>query len=699
YGFPLNVNFDFDVIKDGTRLTNLTLAANKSFGFTRLVNTNGVWLSDPDYEVNLSQSSDHNYTSNTIISNQTFADGDPLYIGDNITVMLEGNVSISNTTVYLGKDAYLKVSGSLTADNVVFTSNNPDDASKRYAWVELDGSSEIENCTFTGGQIGLVQQAGTNNYARNSTFTQNNVGIRTSGGTIKLEACHINNNTSDGLQVWGAHVYTDQIFTAGQTLSWKRTHITQNDGHGIDVKGAGTLDLRYTEVSGNGTDEIVVRNGGWLYAGVTQPYIYDGYNTFANNSGYYLKSLAYTTDGETYINNTVWAQMNYWSGSTPSSKIYGDVRWDPVIDQDSTVDHSSPAYGMNNQNIEAAVNLQEAAPTNVLTMATTDQIVSDTTNGFTADELLWAKQRMMDLKEAIAKAPNDRWNIRRVQEWYHLARRYDVKNKWGERTGVNKKLEDWQEQMETWSPLSLTQSGALQTNNLTGGSASIDNKLNANIQQAKTVQLMGEASLLLSVDELLSDGKVKEALNRSNRVISKLENKDSKSILYAYQLKGWQQLGRYDSAYAALERIKAISPDAGMTSKVTDADFVSQEKWLLYLMKEHNQGVTSASAPTIAEKSVQSTDSNLPKVFALDANYPNPFNPTTTIPISLPKAAHVKVEVYNVAGQLVATLTNKDYQAGRYQLRFDAHMLASGMYLVRAHLGGKVFTRKLTLIK
>ena len=106
----------------------------------------------------------------------------------------------------------------------------------------------------------------------------------------------------------------------------------------------------------------------------------------------------------------------------------------------------------------------------------------------------------------------------------------------------------------------------------------------------------------------------------------------------------------------------------------------------------------SASAPTIAEKSVQSTDGNLPKVFALDADYPNPFNPTTTIPISLPKAAHVKVQVYNVAG-LVAILTNKDYQAGRYQLRFDAHTLASGMYLVRAHLGGKVFTRKLTLIK
>ena len=681
--------------------TSLKLPGGKDFGFARLIKEGNFWIADPDYQINLQQLA-YFYTSSTSIGDKTFTAGYPVYVDDNVTLALNGNANMSNTTVHLGKDAYLKVSGSLTADDVVFTSNNPDDASKRYAWVELDGSSEIENCTFTGGQIGLVQQAGTNNYVRNSTFIKNNVGIRTSGGTIKLEACKINNNTWNGLEVWGAHVYTDQIFTFGQTLSWKRTHITGNGQYGIDVRGPGTLDLKYTRVSENGTHEIMVRYGGWLYAGVTQPYIYNGYNRLTDNTntGYYLKNLAYTTDGETYITNTAWAQMNYWGGGAPpAGKIYGAVQWDPYITQDSTIDHSTSAYSMNNQNIEAAINLYEAAPTNVLTMATTDQIVSDTTNGFTADELLWAKQRMMDLKEAIAKAPNDRWNIRRVQEWYHLARRYDVKNKWGERTGVNQKLEDWQEQMETWAPLSLAQSGALQTNNLTGGSASIDNKLNANIQQAKTVQLMGEASLLLSVDELLSDGKVKEALDRSSHVISKLENNDSKSILYAYQLGGWQQLGRYDSSYEALERIKALQPDPEMTEKITDADFKPQEKWLLRLMKENNQNKPVGSAPAAEVGKVQQESNNLPKEFALDANYPNPFNPTTTVPISLPKAAHVRVEVYNVAGQLVATLANKDYQAGRYQLRFDAHMLASGMYLVRAHLGGKVFTRKLTLIK
>ena len=299
-------SYEFDVFdNDGNYLTHLVLSEGDDYGFVRLIKEGNLWIIDQDYQINLQQPG-YFYTSNTIISDQTFADGEPIYVGDNLTVTLEGNVSISNTTVYLGKNAYLKVSGSLAADNVVFTSNNPNDATKQYAWVELDGNSQINNCTFTGGLIGLVQQTGTNNYVRNSTFTKNNFGIRTSSGTIKLEACNIIDNTYDGLEVWGAHVYTDQIFTAGQTLSWKRTHITGNGQYGIDVRGPGTLDLRYTRVSENGSDEIVVRYGGWLYAGVTQPYIYDGYNRLTDNTntGYYLKNLAYTTDGETYITNT-----------------------------------------------------------------------------------------------------------------------------------------------------------------------------------------------------------------------------------------------------------------------------------------------------------------------------------------------------------------------------------------------------------
>jgi len=73
--------------------------------------------------------------------------------------------------------------------------------------------------------------------------------------------------------------------------------------------------------------------------------------------------------------------------------------------------------------------------------------------------------------------------------------------------------------------------------------------------------------------------------------------------------------------------------------------------------------------------------------------------PTTIIPISLPKAAHVRVVVYNVVGQQVATLANREFQAGTFQLRFNADQLASGVYFIRARLGEKLFTTRVTLIK
>jgi len=59
----------------------------------------------------------------------------------------------------------------------------------------------------------------------------------------------------------------------------------------------------------------------------------------------------------------------------------------------------------------------------------------------------------------------------------------------------------------------------------------------------------------------------------------------------------------------------------------------------------------------------------------------------------------VRVIVYNVIGRQVAILANREYQAGRYLLRFNGNQLASGVYFIRARLGRKLFTIRMTLIK
>ncbi len=70
--------------------------------------------------------------------------------------------------------------------------------------------------------------------------------------------------------------------------------------------------------------------------------------------------------------------------------------------------------------------------------------------------------------------------------------------------------------------------------------------------------------------------------------------------------------------------------------------------------------------------------------FRLEAIYPNPFNPTTTVNVSLPVAAELKVAVFNTLGQQVAELANGSYNAGSHNFTFDGTSLASGIYFVHA---------------
>jgi len=85
--------------------------------------------------------------------------------------------------------------------------------------------------------------------------------------------------------------------------------------------------------------------------------------------------------------------------------------------------------------------------------------------------------------------------------------------------------------------------------------------------------------------------------------------------------------------------------------------------------------------------------------FELKQNFPNPFNPSTSISYSVPQNAFVTLKVYNILGNEVATLVNDEKPAGVYQVTFNASQLSTGIYFYTLQSGNFSETKKLMLMK
>jgi len=85
--------------------------------------------------------------------------------------------------------------------------------------------------------------------------------------------------------------------------------------------------------------------------------------------------------------------------------------------------------------------------------------------------------------------------------------------------------------------------------------------------------------------------------------------------------------------------------------------------------------------------------------YNLDQNYPNPFNPVTQISFSIPQNEFVNLSVYNLIGEKVAELVNETLPAGKYDVKFNAGNLTSGIYFARIKTGNFNKLIKMTLLK
>lgn len=131
--------------------------------------------------------------------------------------------------------------------------------------------------------------------------------------------------------------------------------------------------------------------------------------------------------------------------------------------------------------------------------------------------------------------------------------------------------------------------------------------------------------------------------------------------------------------------------------RIPASEFVETSSYSFETLELNGISVTVPSLPGITTST--GDDTTLPTAFEVLPNYPNPFNPTTTLRFNLHESSNVSITVYDLAGRVMMKLPNSQFNAGRHSVSLDASNLGSGVYIYKVSAGNYEGVGKMTLIK
>jgi len=668
-------------------------------------------------------------TSSTTISGKKDCNGTVTISGSSTVVTIAAGAEIYNGNLYVTNGAKIVANG--TASNPVkFIGIN-------YFYINSNGN-RFNYCYFNG----QVESHGLDNQFVSSTFDNSVdygfVGGRCSDnsyGSFVLTNCTFKENYLGGVQANGTYgainscTFCDnggpglvlQNAVIGKTVSGKGGYFTNNYIHdntqaltgyyigwGISMGTGSTLYLGYGTQKGlnrisNNTradykSEIALES--WssrLYAGIGTSN--GGYNDIYCNpipSKYirYIYNLAQQTYG-----GEVWhvpADQTYFLPKGASLPEYGglyppgsfDINYPVYTTQTENpgatyyIDYSPLSYLMTK-----VVPIVSITGKNVLAkQVLSSGIIKAITNGDSNDnpqELIDIKQSMLDLRNSIKSEPNSWRNAQRLLHLHHLSLDFDPADNLQEKYEIVSLMTEKKDNLQK-----LKQKGKKAISALPDS-----------IYQRMV--LLGEVAMYIEVDMLLQSGNYREALAKIKQYDKYFENTDSRRELYLCKLEALKNLGEYQQALEVLGEVREeAQADENSLPGYTPPSYCMIERELFNLM-----GLDSIF---VAKRNIgkeTNYDLNLTK-FSLGSNYPNPFNPTTTIPFDLPEVSRVKIQVFDLAGREVASPANGFYPAGSHQVIFDGSGLPSGMYFIRAQMkpedqrkDAHHFTSKMMLLK
>ncbi|HEX3073891.1 MAG TPA: T9SS type A sorting domain-containing protein, partial [Ignavibacteriales bacterium] len=178
---------------------------------------------------------------------------------------------------------------------------------------------------------------------------------------------------------------------------------------------------------------------------------------------------------------------------------------------------------------------------------------------------------------------------------------------------------------------------------------------------------------------------------------------DSADILYAGGIK---QTG--NTKYSAIYYSKNNGEDWSMYCSAFDSTSSENSDSLLhsindiaasqtYIFAATDEGIYMAKS--LEQIKIKQDDFIINHGFYLNQNYPNPFNPSTVISYDIPEASRVTLKVYDILGREVADLVNEFKEAGRYNVKFDASHLSTGIYIYQLRANDYVSVKKMSFVK
>lgn len=208
-----------------------------------------------------------------------------------------------------------------------------------------------------------------------------------------------------------------------------------------------------------------------------------------------------------------------------------------------------------------------------------------------------------------------------------------------------------------------------------------------------TIRLAAAITFGYNLEKLLYNKMIAQTFYNKNYSYSSIYNA-STSIMNAV-LAGSQSLDVQNTEGFSIGDEIIINPggDTEETNIITGFGSILLQDSLQY---NHEVGELIAKLITTG---LSVTENKQVTNYKLLQNFPNPFNPTTTIKFEVPKTSQVKLKVYDILGREIASLINEELVTGSYELVFDASEISSGVYFYQLRSGDYIVTKKMILIK